>query len=84
MTPAMYPVNWLFDVPSTAYVVLICANLLIGLTCTLSTFILELFTDKSVKIALPPYSRPPVDRPPVDRSRFLRCATSTHLFGWCV
>ena len=43
MTPLMYPANWFFDVPSTAYVVLICTNLFVGLTCTLSTFVLELF-----------------------------------------
>ena len=43
MTPLMYPFNWMFSTPSTAYVALICGNLLTGLTCTLSTFILESF-----------------------------------------
>lgn len=45
ITPAMYPFNWSFSVPSTAYVSLICANLFIGLTCTLTTFILEQFQE---------------------------------------
>ena len=43
MTPLMYPFNWVFSTPSTAYVALICGNLLTGLTCTLATFILESF-----------------------------------------
>ena len=43
ITPAMYPFNWCFEVPSTAYVVLIVANLFLGLTCTLAVSVLELF-----------------------------------------
>lgn len=45
VTPLMYPANWWFEVPSTAYVSLICANLFIGLTGTLVTFTLELFPE---------------------------------------
>lgn len=43
--PMMYPACFYFDVPSTAYVTLIVANLFIGLTATLATYILELFPD---------------------------------------
>jgi hypothetical protein len=39
----MYPFCFYFKVPSTAYVTLIVANLFIGLTATLATYILELF-----------------------------------------
>lgn len=45
ITPLMYPSNWIFNVPSTAYISLICINLFIGLTATLATFVLELFPD---------------------------------------
>ncbi|XP_057649320.1 retinal-specific phospholipid-transporting ATPase ABCA4 [Chionomys nivalis] len=41
--PMMYPASFLFDVPSTAYVALSCANLFIGINSTAITFILELF-----------------------------------------
>lgn len=41
----MYLASFLFKVPSTGYVVLICANLFIGLTATMATFILGLFED---------------------------------------
>lgn len=43
VTPMMYPLTFLFSIPSTAYVSLICINLFFGITCTLTTFILELF-----------------------------------------
>ena len=43
--PLMYPTNWLFTVPSSAYITLISANLFIGLTGTLATYTLELFSD---------------------------------------
>ncbi|EGW15296.1 Retinal-specific ATP-binding cassette transporter [Cricetulus griseus] len=39
----MYPASFLFDVPSTAYVALSCANLFIGINSSAITFILELF-----------------------------------------
>lgn len=45
ITPAMYPFNWLFKVPSTAYVVLIVSNLFLGITCTLATAVLDLFQE---------------------------------------
>eukprot|EP00794_Sanderia_malayensis_P008047 gene8047-8909_t len=45
MTPLMYPSSFFFDVPSTAYIVLICLNLFIGVVGTISTFILEFFKD---------------------------------------
>ncbi|XP_026353368.1 retinal-specific phospholipid-transporting ATPase ABCA4 [Ursus arctos] len=41
--PMMYPASFLFDIPSTAYVALSCANLFIGINSTAITFILELF-----------------------------------------
>ncbi|XP_072500142.1 retinal-specific phospholipid-transporting ATPase ABCA4 isoform X1 [Notamacropus eugenii] len=41
--PMMYPASFLFDVPSTAYVVLSCTNLFIGINSTAITFVLELF-----------------------------------------
>uniref|UniRef100_A0A4X2LSZ3 P-type phospholipid transporter n=1 Tax=Vombatus ursinus TaxID=29139 RepID=A0A4X2LSZ3_VOMUR len=41
--PMMYPASFLFDVPSTAYVALSCANLFIGINSTAITFVLELF-----------------------------------------
>ena len=43
MTPLMYPASFIFDVPSTAYIVLICLNLFVGIVGTISTFILEFF-----------------------------------------
>ena len=45
ITPMMYPFSFLFDVPSTAYIGLISANLFVGLTGTLATFTLELYPD---------------------------------------
>lgn len=41
----MYLASFLFKVPSTGYVVLICVNLFVGLTATMATFILGLFQD---------------------------------------
>ncbi|XP_036853988.2 retinal-specific phospholipid-transporting ATPase ABCA4 isoform X3 [Manis javanica] len=43
--PMMYPASFLFDVPSTAYVALSCANLFIGVNSSAITFILDLFED---------------------------------------
>lgn len=52
ITPAMYICQLFFTVPSTAYVILICVNLFIGITATLTTFILELFPeDEGIKSA---------------------------------
>lgn len=41
--PMMYPASFLFEVPSTAYVALSCANLFIGINSSAITFVLELF-----------------------------------------
>ena len=50
MTPLMYPASFVFDVPSTAYIVMICLNLFVGVIGTISTFILELFPDDPVSM----------------------------------
>lgn len=49
ITPLMYPASFLFTESSTAYIVLICVNLFIGINTTLATFILEFFTDDQVR-----------------------------------
>ncbi|XP_053706907.1 phospholipid-transporting ATPase ABCA1 isoform X2 [Synchiropus splendidus] len=46
ITPLMYPASFIFTVPSTAYVVLICINLFIGVNVIIATFVLELFKDE--------------------------------------
>uniref|UniRef100_A0A665X0R3 P-type phospholipid transporter n=1 Tax=Echeneis naucrates TaxID=173247 RepID=A0A665X0R3_ECHNA len=43
VTPMMYPMSYVFNVPSTAYVSLSCINLFIGINSSAITFILELF-----------------------------------------
>ncbi|XP_047448746.1 phospholipid-transporting ATPase ABCA1-like isoform X2 [Mugil cephalus] len=48
ITPMMYPASFIFSVPSTAYVVLTCINLFIGINGSVATFIMELFDDESV------------------------------------
>ncbi|XP_016419525.1 ATP-binding cassette sub-family A member 1 [Sinocyclocheilus rhinocerous] len=45
ITPMMYPASFLFSVPSTAYVVLTCINLFIGINGSVATFVMELFDD---------------------------------------
>lgn len=47
----MYPASFLFDVPSTAYVALSCANLFIGINSSAITFILELFENNQVSVS---------------------------------
>ncbi|CAL1298938.1 unnamed protein product [Larinioides sclopetarius] len=47
--PLMYPTTYLFKVPSSAFVALACLNVFIGIVTTLSTYILELFTDKELR-----------------------------------
>ncbi|XP_036745864.2 phospholipid-transporting ATPase ABCA7 isoform X5 [Manis pentadactyla] len=49
ITPLMYPASFLFSVPSTAYVVLTCINLFIGINGSMATFVLELFSDQKLK-----------------------------------
>eukprot|EP00794_Sanderia_malayensis_P015936 gene15936-17537_t len=43
ITPLMYPASFLFNEASTAYVVLIVLNLFLGVTFTVTVFILQLF-----------------------------------------
>uniref|UniRef100_A0A8B9HX73 P-type phospholipid transporter n=1 Tax=Astyanax mexicanus TaxID=7994 RepID=A0A8B9HX73_ASTMX len=43
VTPMMYPMSYIFSIPSTAYVSLSCVNLFIGINSSAITFILELF-----------------------------------------
>uniref|UniRef100_A0A8C1RXW4 ATP-binding cassette, sub-family A (ABC1), member 4a n=1 Tax=Cyprinus carpio TaxID=7962 RepID=A0A8C1RXW4_CYPCA len=43
VTPMMYPMSYVFNVPSTAYVSLSCINLFIGINSSAITFILDLF-----------------------------------------
>ncbi|XP_051260057.1 retinal-specific phospholipid-transporting ATPase ABCA4-like isoform X1 [Dicentrarchus labrax] len=43
VTPMMYPMSYIFNIPSTAYVSLSCINLFIGINSSAITFILELF-----------------------------------------
>ncbi|XP_034020928.1 phospholipid-transporting ATPase ABCA1-like [Thalassophryne amazonica] len=48
ITPMMYPASFIFSVPSTAYVVLTCINLFIGINSSVATFMMELFQDDNV------------------------------------
>lgn len=48
VTPMMYPMSYVFSVPSTAYVSLSCANLFIGINSSAITFVLELFENNRV------------------------------------
>lgn len=52
ITPLMYPASFLFKESSTAYIVLICVNLFIGINTTLITFILEFFYDDPDLVAV--------------------------------
>uniref|UniRef100_A0A8C2RXR9 ATP binding cassette subfamily A member 7 n=1 Tax=Capra hircus TaxID=9925 RepID=A0A8C2RXR9_CAPHI len=49
ITPLMYPSSFFFSVPSTAYVVLTCINLFIGINGSMATFVLELFSDQKLQ-----------------------------------
>ncbi|XP_059244429.1 phospholipid-transporting ATPase ABCA7 isoform X3 [Mustela nigripes] len=49
ITPLMYPASFFFSVPSTAYVVLTCVNLFIGINGSMATFVLELFSDQKLQ-----------------------------------
>uniref|UniRef100_A0A4W4EA14 P-type phospholipid transporter n=1 Tax=Electrophorus electricus TaxID=8005 RepID=A0A4W4EA14_ELEEL len=48
ITPMMYPASFIFSVPSTAYVVLTCVNLFIGINGSIATFVMELFDDPNI------------------------------------
>lgn len=43
ITPMMYPASFVFNEPSTAYIFLIVSNLFIGITCIITSFLLEMF-----------------------------------------
>ncbi|KAG1677979.1 ATP-binding cassette sub-family A member 2 [Nymphon striatum] len=43
ITPVMYPASFVFKEPSTAYIFLILINLFIGITCVITSFMLEPF-----------------------------------------
>ncbi|XP_062038302.1 phospholipid-transporting ATPase ABCA7, partial [Lepus europaeus] len=49
ITPLMYPASFFFSVPSTAYVVLTCVNLFIGINGSMATFVLELLSDPKLQ-----------------------------------
>lgn len=49
VTPMMYPMSYIFSIPSTAYVSLSCINLFIGINSSAITFILELFENNRVR-----------------------------------
>ncbi|XP_077331315.1 phospholipid-transporting ATPase ABCA1 isoform X4 [Lithobates pipiens] len=48
ITPLMYPASFVFNIPSTAYVVLTSVNLFIGINGSVATFVLELFTNNKL------------------------------------
>ncbi|XP_053533603.1 phospholipid-transporting ATPase ABCA1 isoform X1 [Ictalurus punctatus] len=48
ITPMMYPASFVFSVPSTAYVVLTCINLFIGINGSIATFVMEMFNDPNI------------------------------------
>ncbi|CAO2641510.1 ATP-binding cassette sub-family A member 7 [Lemmus lemmus] len=52
ITPLMYPASFFFSVPSTAYVVLTCINLFIGINSSMATFVLELLSDQEMSNCL--------------------------------
>lgn len=50
ITPVMYPASFWFNEPSTAYICLIVINLFTGITCIVSSFLLEIFSyDKDLE-----------------------------------
>ncbi|XP_051028674.1 phospholipid-transporting ATPase ABCA7 [Acomys russatus] len=49
ITPLMYPASFFFSVPSTAYVVLTCVNLFVGINSSMATFVLELLSDQNLQ-----------------------------------
>jgi len=50
----MYPASFVFTEPSTAYIFLIVINLFIGITCIITSFLLELFQINSKVLHLVP------------------------------
>ena len=49
ITPMMYPGAFYFSEASSAYVFMIVVNLFVGVTATVTTFILQLFPDDVVR-----------------------------------
>jgi len=52
----MYPASLVFDVPSSAFVGLACANLFVGVVTTISSFVLQLFDDEVSTVVVQRYS----------------------------
>uniref|UniRef100_T1J7T4 ATP-binding cassette sub-family A member 2 n=1 Tax=Strigamia maritima TaxID=126957 RepID=T1J7T4_STRMM len=48
VTPVMYPASFLFKEPSTAYIFLIVINLFIGITCVVTSFLLDVFSSNQM------------------------------------
>uniref|UniRef100_A0A4W3HE36 ATP-binding cassette sub-family A member 1-like n=1 Tax=Callorhinchus milii TaxID=7868 RepID=A0A4W3HE36_CALMI len=46
--PLMYLASFLFSIPSTAYVVLTCINMFIGINGSIATFVLEIFENDNL------------------------------------
>ncbi len=44
--PLMYPINYLFQSPSTGFVLVSCVNIFIGLITTIATYTIENFDDQ--------------------------------------
>ncbi|ELU10177.1 hypothetical protein CAPTEDRAFT_187350 [Capitella teleta] len=51
ITPMMYPASFVFNEPSTAYIFLIVINLFIGITCVITSFLLEMFQQNDKDLA---------------------------------
>nr|BAN20628.1 ATP-binding cassette sub-family A member 3, putative [Riptortus pedestris] len=47
--PLMYPISFLFSVPSSAFVGLSCANMFVGVITTVTTFVLAAFDDQELR-----------------------------------
>ncbi len=45
--PLMYPINYLFQSPSTGFVLVSCVNIFIGLITTIATFTIDNFDDQA-------------------------------------
>ena len=48
----MYPMSFVFDVPSNAYILMIQVNVFVGVIGTLSTFIIDTVTNNQVLLNL--------------------------------
>jgi hypothetical protein len=52
IAPVMYPASFLFKEPSSAYICMIVLNLFVGITCLVTSFLLEVFSSNQVIIGL--------------------------------